>query len=422
MSTNRAPIESGLQDIRLEWVEETTPGETPADPAWNKFTAADLVADVSVSPEPQYEQRQALGFIDAQSNDRGAEAASATIGYHMGQFPVDASGNVQDPIAYPIVHDGETDYPSLTVVARRDVQAGGSDGGGFREFAVVTGARPTSASFDGDASNPMPLPQELSMECERARVYVISQPSSSTELVVRSTDDSDTNDVTLESEDASTTETVTLPGTATNTVTTTATFDDLDAIDVSGDHAGDITVGTDDGSGNIDVELTEHVIAGSGDSAADSIDSEFGIPALGSGSHASAITEEGPQFIETTFEVSGTPIAPNLHTLGLSVERDVSRSAQQTTRREVVDVGARSISVDVTASGEHQSATQIRNAFNTAEFGTITYTFDSGETIDLNNVQQTGPPAYERGAGDTNVQPSVTLTPTGDPAISINKS
>jgi hypothetical protein len=253
-------------------------------------------------------------------------------------------------------------------------------------------------------------------------VYVISQPSSSTELVVKSSNDSDTNDVIIENEGAGTTTTVTLPGTSPNTVATTTTFSDIDAIDVQGDHAGDITVGTDDGSGNIDVELTEQVIAGSGDSATDTIDSEFGIPALGGGSHAGAITQEGPQFIETTFEMSGTTYESNLHTIGLSVERDTSRSAQQTTRREVIDVGPRSVSVDVTMSAEYATANKLRNAFDTANFATITYTFDSGETIDLNNVTETDPPSYERSAGDTNVQPSVTLTPTGDPAISINKS
>jgi len=79
MSTNRAPNESGLQDIRLEWVEETTPGETPADPEWNKFTAADLVADVINVMRMDVKQICAIHGIEVEVNKMSPERAAELL-------------------------------------------------------------------------------------------------------------------------------------------------------------------------------------------------------------------------------------------------------------------------------------------------------------------------------------------------------
>lgn len=429
MSTNRAPVESGLQDIRLEWVEETTPGVTPTDPAWNKFTASDLVTDFTLTSDPQYEQRTVLGDIDPAANDRGAESASATVSYHMGQFPVDAGGTVQDPIAYPIVADPGADYPSHTVVARREVTEGGPDGTeGFREYGVVRGARPVSATIDGDAGSPVPLPQELSYEAEKSRVFIIWQPAEETPLVVQSSDPSDTNEVVIESEGAQVTETVTLPGggQSPNNVATTSGFPDIDAIEVQGSHTGTIRVGTSDGASPpaIATELTPRRIFGS---QRDGVESEVGVPALGDGSHASDISEQGPQFIATTTTLNGQSFRDQIHTQTVTVERETSRTPQQTTRRQVIDVGSRSTSIDITSSGPIETAKDLSQSLINAEFPTLTYEFEAGEEIIFNNLSVTSVPDLERSAGDTNVQPSITLTPTSDPstdtpAISINKT
>jgi len=427
--TNRAPVESGLQDIRLEWVEETTPGVTPTDPSWNKFTASDLVTDFTFTADPQYEQRTVLGDIDPAANDRGAESASATVSYHMGQFPVDSDGNVQDPIVYPIVADRGADYPSHTIVERREVTEGGPDGTqGFREYGVVRGARPVSATIDGDAGSPVPLPEELSYEAGKSRVFIIRQPAEETPLVVESSDPDDTNEVIIESEGAQVSETVTLPGggASPNNAVTTSGFPDVDAIEVQGSHTGTINVGISDGESSpaIATELTPRPIFGT---QRDGVESEVGVPALGGGSHASAISEQGPQFIETATTLGGQSFSDQIHTQTVTVERETSRTPQQTTRRQVIDVGARSTSIDITSSGPTETVRRLGQSLRNAEFPTLTYRFKAGEEIVFNGLSVTGVPDLERSAGDTNVQPSVTLTPTSDPstdtpAIEINKT
>lgn len=414
MST-QGPVESGLAETRIEWVEETTPGETPADPGWKAFSPE--IAEFSYSTDPNKEGQDALGTIDLVEHYRATESASATLSYTQARFPVDNSGTVVDPIAYPIVTDDANDYPSLTIVGRRDVTEGGPDGGGFREFAVIQGARPVSATFDGDPSAAEPIPQELGLEAEVARTHIIGQPSTETELVVKSTDPTDTNEVVIESEDGDTTDTVTLPGSDPNTVATTETFPDVDAIQVIGEHAGDVTLGTSDGGGSIDTELTVTPLTGTNTDGVDSIE---GVPALGSGSHASDITAEGPLFLGTKTTYDGGDLAPRVHTLNLTVEREVSREPRQTTRREAIDVGPRSISVDSDVGGPYQTATKIKQAFRDRS-GDLVYEFGTGN-ITLANTEIADAPDFTRSAGDTNYIPSVTLQPSGDPAITITNT
>jgi hypothetical protein len=416
MSTNRAPVESGLQDIRTEWVAETTPGEFPADPSWNAFAAE--IAEFTYSTDGNKEGRDALGNLDTVAHDRAAESASATLSYRQARFPVDSGGAVVDPVAYPITTDASEDYPSHTVVERRDVAGGGKLNAGYREFAVLTGARPVSASFDGDPSATEPIPQELGYEAERGRTHIVHQPDTSQTLVVKSTDSGDTNDVIIESADADTTETVTLPGSDPNEVTTSESFGDIDAIEVVGEHAGDIQVGTDTGSGSIDTELLETPLTGT---ATDGVDSIAGIPALGSGSHASDITADGPQFLGTDATWVGSTLADRVHTLNMTVEREVSREPRQTTRRQSIDVGARSVSIDADVAGPYETAERIAE-HHRDKSGDIVWTFDTGETITANSAELVDAPEFTRSAGDTNYIPSVTFEPKGDPAIEINNA
>ncbi len=425
MST--APVESGLQDYRFEWVEEQTPGEPPSDPEWNAYS--NEIQDVSVSVDGAKEGQNALGLSDFVNHYRGPEEAALIASYPQTRFPIDSSGNVVDPIAYPITATAPEEIPHLTSVARREVTEGGADGAGFREYVVALGSRPTAATTDGDPSASEPLPQELTQEAETVRPHIVHQPSSSGMLVVKSTDSSDTNDVIIESEGASTTETVTLPGSDPNEVETTSSFDDIDAVWVEGEHAGDIQIGTSDGSGSIDTELLETPLTGTN---TDGVDSVEGIPPLGSGSHASEPTADGQLFLGTAAEWANESVGERVHTLNLSVEWDVSREPVQGTRRQAIDVGARStVDADVDLAGPYETADKIKAAFRD-RLGDLVYAFgttgdpsNADRFITLHNSEATEWPDFTRSAGDTNYIPSVTLQGKADesnPAISITNN
>lgn len=421
MSTQE-PVESALQDMRIEWVEETDPGVPPTDPAFNAFSGE--IDELSASIDGSKEATSSLGYRDFIEMYRGPEESELTTSYSQYNFPVDPSGNVVDPIGYPMTVSGNGDYPSLTVTSRREVSSGGADGAGFREFLVVLGARPTGSTVDGDPSAAQALPQELTLPAKTIRPHIIHQPSTSTELVVRSTDASDTNTVTIESEGGATTTDVTLPGTDPNTVATTVTLGDIDAFWVEGAHAGDIMLGTSDGAGAIDVELLQKPLAGYN---TDGVDSVPGVPPLGSGSHATEPTGPGTIFLGTQSEWADSELGERVHTLNLSVELDSSREPVQSSRKQVIDVGMRTVEFDADLAGPYETAEKIKAHFQDKS-GDLIYGFADDPTVDpstadkqivAHNAEIIDAPDHTRTAEDTNYIPSVTFRAVGDPAIEV---
>jgi len=414
--------------MRVEYAVEQTPGVPPTDPSWIAFARG--LNDITVSTDGQKEPQTYLGTSDNKRHNRGPEEAGIDLTYPMEQFPLDNSGNVVDPAGYPIHATNRSGIPHLTYQIRREVSDGGALGAGFREYAVAFGARPIGLTSDGDPSESSPLPQEVSNEAKRARVHIIHQPDTSTELVVKSTDPSDTNDVVIESEGGGTTSTVTLPGTDPNEATTdTTTFSDVDAIWVKGDHAGDIMVGTDDGSGSIDTELLSKPLTGTN---TDGVDSIRGVPPTGGGSHGTPPTEDGTLFLGTSSEWADAAVGERVHALNLSVEWEVSREPLQGTRMQAVDVGNRSTAeVQADLAGPFESADLIAEHYRD-KMGDLVYGFsgvgdpsNASKYITLHNGEITDAPDHTRSAGDTNYIPSTTLQGKADdsnPAISITNN
>jgi hypothetical protein len=263
----------------------------------------------------------------------------------------------------------------------------------------------------------------LSLPSEEVRSHIVHQPAADSTLVIRSTDETDTNDVTVESEDGSAAETLALPGTSPNAVVTSATFPDVDSIFVDGEHAGDIQVGTDDGTGAIDTELLENPLTGVN---VDEVSSVEGIPPLGSGSRAAPISGNGTTFLETEAEFANAELGERLHVLDLSVSLDTSREALASKRRQTIDVGQRTVEFDADLAGPFESAKLIKQHFR-RKSGDLVYAFgdpntdpdDADRKIVAKNVEIIDAPDQTRTAGDTNFIPSVTFQATGDPAIEI---
>jgi hypothetical protein len=417
---SKAPVESGLQDVRLEFVREQNPGKTPSDPEFGGFSPE--IEEISASIDGGKEAKESVGSRDPVEFHRSVEESSLTISYSQFRFPVDSNGNVVDPIAFPML-DIKGDYPSLTVVSRREVQAGGRLDNGFREYLVGKGCRPVEASLDGDPSAAEPIPQELSLPAEQVRSHIVHQPATETPLVVRSTDETDTNSVTIESEDGLVSETVDLPGSGPNTAETPSGFPDVDVISVDGEHSGDIQVGTSDGSGAIDVELLENPLTGIN---VDEVASVEGIPALGEGSHAGPISGDGTTFLETEASFASGELGERLHTLDLSVSLDTSREALASQRRQTIDVGQREVEFSADLAGPFESAKLIKQHFRDKS-GDLVYAFGppnsepsaSSRRIVAKNVELVDAPDKVLSSGDTNFIPSVTFRAVGDPAIEI---
>jgi len=227
------------------------------------------------------------------------------------------------------------------------------------------------------------------------------------------------------------TPTVTLPGTDPNTVSTdgTATFSDIDAVWVKGEHAGDIQIGTDDGTGAIDTELFSKPLTGIN---TDGVDSIRGVPPTGQGSHGTPPTEDGTLFLGTSSEWADAAVGDRVHALNLSVEWETSREPLQGTRMQAVDVGNRTTAeAQADLAGPHETSDLLAEHFRD-KVGDLVYGFsgpgDAGSAskkITLHNAELTETPDYTRSAGDTNYIPSVTLQGkegASNPAVSITNN
>lgn len=335
-------VESGIKPQRLEFVRESTEGETPDNPAWSLYS--DQVQSVGVSPSTAISPRRSVGDPDVQDFLAGAEDHEFTITYDLQQW-FTSSG---DPAYDGMVRDsGTNELPSSHSILIRDRLGGsGEAGGGHYQYTVIKGAKIDSVNLAGEPESGEPVIVELSYLAEKSRAYRVSWPSSATTLDVVSTDSGDTMDLTIEDEGASTTETVTLSGTT--TVSTTGSFGSIDAFELSSEPTGDVTIS--DGSGNTLVTIY-------GSSSYQDREGDFGVPTLGSGSHASAIGSDFEIFAGDTIERpsgSGSFIDPDdvfLNSAECTIENNLEASTQVDSVRKVISEGSRTINISASIFG-----------------------------------------------------------------------
>jgi len=163
----------------------------------------------------------------------------------------------------------------------------------------------------------------------------------------------------------------------------------------------------------------------------DGVTSQKGVPALGGGSHSSPQSGQGTIFLGTQTSFAGESLG-RLHALDLSVEVDSSREPIQSSRRQRIDIGQRTVEFDADLAGPFKSASLIKEHFRDKS-GDLIYGFDSDPTTDpanaekrivAHNVEIIDAPDFTRTAGDTNFIPGVTFRATADqqtdqPAIEI---
>lgn len=385
--------ERALDNVRAEWVAESTPGTTPSDPSWNTFgdfirSGPGYDGDVNATAnEPS------LGESDTERIHRGPRSGELSISWWMQQFFVTAGAAANDPIGEILNRSSGTELTTHTVVFRRENTASsvGNDSAGVRVYTVGRGCYPMSGNAPGDPSASEPIIAEAGYQAAIVETHVLHQPASGTTLEYSSTDDSDTMDITVENEGAGETETKTLTGTT--PVSGTQSFTGLDAVWLSAEPTGDITVT--DGSGT-----TFATIYGSN---TDGVDGERGVPPLGSGSHASAIgtDPESYVFLGTSTTFSGSLTAANrIHGLDLTVEIVMTTEAQQGTRQMAIDPGVRTATVDADTAGPFESATRYKEYMQGLE-GDITYAYPDGDVV-IKNAQPTDVDERDYEAGDAN--------------------
>jgi len=196
--------------------------------------------------------------------------------------------------------------------------------------------------------------------------------------------------VTIEDEGASTAETNTVsPGGG--TATTTATFGDIDVVELSTDVDGSVTV--EDGSAN-----TLVTIQGSDSYPAD--EGDVGIPALESGSHASAIGNDYRLSIDDSITVPNAPTDLEIISSSLEVDTGLDDNSKFGTAKR--NIHPTEWSYTWTASLAAPSIGHDRTLnYLTETSGTITWqdSDNNSESIDGNNTRISSPGTYTKESG-----------------------
>lgn len=360
--------ESGIRSDRVEYIRETTVGEVPDDPSWSKFS--DVVKTVDWTPDAQIEAQRGLGSADPYGHNAANESHELTVGYDLQQAIADGS----DPSYDGFARDAGDLLPSTHAIVERNVRPKSTVSGAdaTRTYTVAKGAYIGSPTISGEAGSAQPLSAELSYTAEKVRSYEVHQPGASETLAVKSTDSSDTTQsLVIESEDGSTSDTVDLNGTT--EATTVVTFDDIDALELSAETVGDVHVSIENGA-------TLATIFGS--NTYGGREGDLGIPALGSGSHASDIGS-GYEFYQASDveRPSSEDLAYRVSAVELSVDNSLDTTGRSDSVRQEISVGPRTISLTATVMGPNETHDQIMEHLKVTEQDVIWTLTNSTVTV-----------------------------------------
>jgi hypothetical protein len=384
MSANDFTPQAGVRNLRIEWVTETTIGVTPDDPEYERFS--DNIASIlDWEPDANTQTQRGVGNLEPQGFFNGSETHEVSVEYHLQNWYCDGSDNTVDPGGdFLRTNDDNTVRNTHSIQIREEHSSGGTDGAGKRIYTVIKGAHPSSITVPFETEDGSPINQTLEYQAEKIRQYDISQPSSSTTLDITNNGSSSV-DVTIEDEGAGTSETNTVASGGTS-VTTTESFGDIDAVELSTDVDG--TVEVSDGSGTTFV-----TIDGSDSYPAD--EGDLGVPALGSGSHASAIGTDYIRFLDDTLEYSGGTITDEFISGELSVDLGLESNSRTGSARQNIHATAFDPTVTAELAGDRVTVEQTQDYLQESQ-SDIVWTADEGSiTVQEGFIQSPGSVTYE---------------------------
>lgn len=381
-SPNDFVPESGTRPSRIEFVREDTRGVTPADPDWSTYS--DHVVNFwDWEPEANKATEQPAGSMDPDITPPGPESHEATISYWLQNWLVDSNGDPLDAAADAMLLSQDNDFLNThSAVSRMEVFSNGADGAGYRIYHVGKGGAPTEVTLPFETEDGTPVVPELSYQFEKMRVYRIDQPSASTTLDV--TNNGTTSvDVTLESEGAATSETVTVAGGTTST--TTASFGDIDAVELDTDTDGTVVVSDGAGTNFLTIHGSDEYTHGG----------DLGVPALGAGSHAAEIGTDYVSFNDSDYGYATGDIAAEIISGELNVSLETDDNGVMGTSRRNIHPSGRRATWSATVAGASESVDQV-TAYLTQMVNDVEWAATEG-TI-------TGPNAEHMSAGSSDFE------------------
>lgn len=419
MSVRQTP-ESGLRIDRIGVIRETTTGQTPTDPAWEYHS--DNYINFNWAPSPDPERRDGLGTPDAVDHDVGNQEHELVVAYHQQRPWVDGSGNPDGFVGDAALRDSANQIPNTHSLLAREFRPKSPDDpttvDGARTYTIMKGGYP-NVSIEADPETGEPIPTELTYMAEKIRSVEILQPASSSLVVAQSTSADDTTQtLSIEDEGAGTTDTISLNG---NTpVSSTESFDDIDAIELDAETEGDVTLHINDGtevSPTVGDELSK-LRGGLYYSNDDqSLEGDLGVPVLGSGSHATEIGTTYEHFLGDSVQRNSEDIAFDLNDVTFEIDNGFDVTAREDSTRYRITEGNREVAFNATVVGHRASHRHIMDSLGSVG-ADIVWTMSKTE-LTVNGATVTGAPERTRESDQAAAQPEVEFMGQGDPALTV---
>ncbi len=385
------PLEAGIGALRVNFVRETVEGTTQVNPAWLGFS--DELSQVgNWVPNANLAARTKVGSPDVVGFSIGAEDHELSIAYMLQRWLTTATQVPSDAIADGLLRDTNGYVPNThSFLARQVLSAEGAQvGGDLRIYTYGQGGKFSTAKLSGDPGNSEPVLVEGTYMFELARSYAISQPLSTSGFTIVSDNAGDTTQsVTVEDDGAALVETLALNGT-TPAISISTAFGSIDAIRLSAETLGDITITFTAGAELITVIL--------GSVGQQGIAGDLGLPLLGSGSFEAALATAFEHILGDTITKGGSALDVNIMPLALEVTNNIESKAVTRAKGKVHNEGFRNVVVTATvfsARGSHDATIEHLQA--TA--GDIVWTMTGG-AITVPSAVLTTPGArnYVKGA------------------------
>ncbi len=387
-------VESGLRQVRVEFLREVTYGIAPADPAWLRFS--DEVFQATWEGSADIFEKRRLGSVDPDAFFAGPETHQLTIEYYLQQW-IKSGGNPLDALGDAIDRDADNNLPNSIHVQIREKRevSGGADSGGIRVYTIAQGAYAGEVTIPGQIDTGEPIRPLVVYQAEKIRSYEVSQPAASTLIGCNGTDALDiTQSVTVESDGTPATvdQTVALSGVAEVSLGVSL-YPEIDSISLDLETIGDVEIWINDGT---DASPTKGTIICTlrGSANYDNTEGDLGIPPLGAGSHQAALATAYEQFIDDSIErPAATSLATYINSAEFRINNNLEVFPQLGSRKQIIVPGIRNVELSATVFGPSESHRQIEDHLMVSETDII-WTLTGG-TIQLDDAVLRDPPSRQ---------------------------
>lgn len=433
-------VEAGTRPTDVYFVQEELDSnanpQTPENPSFELVST--VVESDEVEASAEYDPRTGLGNYVPVEKNRMQESHSLTVSYDLQRFPVDSSGNPQDPFADVALRDVDNrmqnTHTILEVESKSSIIAEstwhhryfnelgnshptGTDPGatskGTRIETYARGCMAEEATMELAPSDASTIQNELSYVPHKIRKHQADQPESTETIGVKSTNTSDDTEgtVNIETVDGATSESLTLDSSdATTIVTSTETYDSL-RVSVPSGLVGDVEVYTYDSTATEAKQLL-HVIRGS--DARDGIEADRGVPLVGDGSFADGSSlNDGVPALGSSLSWNGHAAGEKVSSTTITAENEISTEATDTGLVPSIHAGSQTLNLESTVFGETESPEKFDDYLEGRE-ATLSFAIEGG-SVDLPRSYIDEGGSTEKESGSAVMQVEVTwnvLEPT----------